>query len=182
MSIDITALTEKAKSEFQSNRFSEAAADFQACLDQLIIENQPLEIAEMRNNLSVALLRDLKPQAALDAVLGTDQTFAQVGDVQKQGMALANTASAYEVLKENDLAAGLYQSAIECFKISGDKQLQSITLRSLSNLQLKTGKKYSAISTLQAAYSEKPHATLKDKFFASALGQLMNKLFLTNLS
>jgi hypothetical protein len=44
-------------------------------------------------------------------------------------------------------------------------------------LQLKTGKQYHALASLQSAYSEKPQASLKDKFFASALGQVIRKLF-----
>jgi tetratricopeptide (TPR) repeat protein len=131
----------------------------------------------MRNNLSVALLRNAQPQAALDTVLGTDLDFAQAENTQKQGMALANIASAHEGLKQYDDAVGAYQKAIDCFKLSGDKQYLSICLRSLANLQLKTGKQYHALASLQSAYSEKPQASLKDKFFASALGQVIRKLF-----
>jgi tetratricopeptide (TPR) repeat protein len=176
MNNEIAILTDKAKAEFQQNKFAQAAADFQSCLDLLVQENDPLDVAEMRNNLGVALLRNSNPQAALDVVLGTEIIFSQAGDLQRQGIALANLGTIYEALKSDDLAATAYQQAIECFKQSGDKKLRSITLRSLSNLQLKTGKQYNAIATLQASYAEKPEATLKDKFFASALGKVINKL------
>jgi tetratricopeptide (TPR) repeat protein len=176
MSEELIALTEKAKSDFQKKQFHDAAEGFKTCLGLLQNSGSSLEIAEMRNNLSVALLRSSEPQAALDAVLGTEASFAEAGDIQKKGMALANTASAYEALKEYELAASAYQQAIDCFKESGDKKLRSITLRSLSDLQLKTGNQYVALATLQASYNEKPQANFKDKFFASALGRVIQKL------
>ncbi|MHC1741315.1 MAG: tetratricopeptide repeat protein [Anaerolineaceae bacterium] len=173
---EISELSEKAKSEFQKNNFKEAVADFQTCLDLLLPLNNPLDIAEMKNNLCVALLRNSQFQEALNIVLGTDLIFSQAGEIQKQGIALANIASVYEALKEYDLAAQAYAQAIECFKQSGDKKLRSITLRSLSDLQLRSGKQLQAIASLQASYSEKPQAKFKDKFFASALGKLVQKL------
>ena len=176
MTDQINTLTETAKSNFQKNQFHEAAEGFKTCVELLQTTGSPLEVAEMRNNLSVSLLRCSEPKAALEAVLGTEETFAEAGDKQKQGMALANTASAYEALKDYESAAKAYQGAIDCFKESGDKKLRSITLRSLSDLQLKTGNQYVALATLQASYNEKPQATFKDKFFASALGRVINKL------
>ena len=55
--------------------------------------------AEMRNNQSVALLRDKQAQAAFEAALGTDEVFADIGDNRRQGMALANQAAALAALK-----------------------------------------------------------------------------------
>jgi Tetratricopeptide repeat. len=175
--LDVAALTEKAKNEFQKKQFAQAAADFQQCLELLPSTGNEAARAEMRNNLSVALLRVGDASAALEAVSGTELDFAQAGDTQKQGMALANTASALEALKRYDEAVANYQKAIDCFKISGDKQYLSICLRALANLQLKTGKQYHALASLQSAYSEKPQPSLKDRFFASALGQVIRKLF-----
>ena len=172
----IVELTARAKIEFQKNQFKEAAADFRSCLTMLTPDGEPLEIAEMRNNLGVSLVRSADYQTALDVLLGTDTVFAGAHETQKQGMALANIASAYAGLKEYDQAASAYTQAIECFKQCGDKKLCSITLRALSDLQLKSGKQYQAIGTLQAAYLEKPRTTLKDKFFSSALGEIIHKL------
>lgn len=176
MNEDISQLVDSAKADFQKNNFQLAADKFAQCLEMLQGIGSPLEIAEIQNNLSVALLRCSKPQEALNAVLGTDQIFAEAGDKQKQGIALANIASAYEALKEFEDAALAYKNAIECFKESGDKKLRSITLRSLSDLQLKTGNEFVALATLQASYDNKPFASKKDKFFSSALGRLMKKL------
>lgn len=176
MNEQTAVLSEKAKSEFQQNKFADAVADFRTCLDLLNGVGDPLEIAEIRNNLGVALLRNSEPQAALEVISGTEEIFFRANDVQRQGMALANLGTAYEALKIFDRANTCYEQAVECFKQTGDKKLRSITLRSLSNLQLKTGKQYNAIATLQAAYSEKPQSTFKDKFFASALGNVINRL------
>jgi len=176
MQNEIVDLSNKAKAEFQRNKFSEAVADFSTCLELLSQENNPVDIAEVRNNLSVVQLRNKQPQLALDAVLGIDQVFSDAGDIQKQGMALANTGSAYEALKQYDLAAKTYEQAIARFKQIGEKKYLSITLRSLSDLQLKKGNKFNALTNLQASYTEKPHVTFKDRFFSSMLWQLIQKI------
>jgi tetratricopeptide (TPR) repeat protein len=177
MTPETTSLIEKAKTDFGNKQFEQAAEEFQACLDLLSSnDGDLLEIAEQKNNLSVALLRCNKAQAALDAVIGTEKVFETAGDKQKQGMALANTASAYESLKQIDLAVEAYQGAIDCFKASGDKKLRSITLKNLSDLQLRTGNQYVALATLKASYENKPNAGLKDKFFATAIGRVIQKL------
>lgn len=176
MNTEIEQLTEKAKTNFLKKQYQQAVVGFTEILEILRETGTPLEIAEMRNNLGVALLNNSKPQEALDAVLGTDLVFADAHDPQRQGIALANIASAQQALKQYDLAAASYEGAIACFKESGDKKLRSITLRSLSDLQLKTGNEYVALATLQASYSEKPSGNFKDRFFASALGQVIKKL------
>lgn len=169
-------LAEQGKAEFQKKQYAAAAAHFQQCLDLLQTEGTSTEVAEARNNLSVALLHSGNAQAALEAVLGTEETFALAEDQQKQGMALANTGSAYEALKEYDLALEKYQLAVEVFKSCGEKQMRAITLRSISDLQIKMGKQLNAVATLQSAYAEKSGTSLKDRFFASALGKVVNAL------
>lgn len=174
---DFTTINEKAKADFQRKQFSQAIAGFRSCLDLLGENGSTLDIAETRNNLGVCLVRVGDFQAALQTVLGTETIFAQSNNTQKQGIALANIASAYEGLKEYDQAAPFYEQAIECFNQCGDKKLTSITLHALSDLQLKSGKQYQAIGTLQAAYLAKPQANFKDKFFTSALGKVIQKFF-----
>lgn len=176
MNEEIQKLVESAKGDFQKNNFQLAVEKFSQSLEKLKDSGSLVEIAELQNNLGVALLRSSKPQDALDEVLGTDLIFAEAGDLQKQGIALANIASAYEALKDYENAALAYEKAIACFKESGDMKLRSITLRSLSDLQLKSGKEYVALATLQASYDNKPDASIKDRFFSSALGRVMKKL------
>lgn len=176
MNNELEQLTEKAKTYFLKKQYQQAVDGFTEILETLKQTGTPQEIAEIRNNLGVALLNSSKPQEALDAVLGTDSVFADAHDSQRQGIALANIASAQEALKQYDLAAAAYEGAIACFKESGDKKLRSITLRSLSDLQLKTGNQYVALATLQASYAEKPGGNFKDRFFASALGRVIKKL------
>ena len=79
-------LAEQGKAEFQKKQYAAAAAHFQQCLDLLQTEGTSTEVAEARNNLSVALLHSGNAQAALEAVLGTEETFALAGDQQKQNM------------------------------------------------------------------------------------------------
>jgi tetratricopeptide (TPR) repeat protein len=169
-------LSEQGKAEFQKKQYASAAAHFQQCLELLQAEGLPPEIAEVRNNLSVALLNSGDLSSALDAVLGTEEIFAQAGDQQKQGMALANTGSVYAAMNKYDLALEKYQLAVEIFKACGEKQMRAITLRSISDLQLKTGQQLNAVATLQSAYAEKSGASFKDRFFASALGKVVNQL------
>ncbi len=102
--------------------------------------NDPLNAAELKNNLSVALLKCGKNQAALDAALGTDQTFAQAGDVRRQAMAVGNQAAALEALKRWDEALAAYDRSAELFSQVGDGELRAMVLKSAAAIKLRRGK------------------------------------------
>src|SRR5512140_2944108 len=96
---ELTKLSEDGKQAFQAGEYEPAAQKFEAAADGYASLNDKVNAAEMKNNLSVTLLKLGRCQAALDAVLGTDQVFARASDVRREGMAWGNQAAALEELK-----------------------------------------------------------------------------------
>jgi tetratricopeptide (TPR) repeat protein len=176
LSSEIDQLSKDGFKKFESKKYREAADCFQQCVTALDEADLALDAAEMRNNLGVALVRAGEPQAALEALRETDRQFADAGDINRQGMALANQASAFEGLKSYEEAIQYYEKAIECFKESGEKKLLSTTLRNISDLQMKTGKQYQAIASLQSAFQENPEKNLTNSFFKRSLEKVINKI------
>lgn len=176
MNIELEQLKEEGLQKFEKKQFKAASICFKTCVEALEKEGPTLESAEMRNNLGVALIRAREYPAALEALQGTDQTFAAVGDRQKQGMALANLGNAYEGLKRFDEALQTYEEAKECFKTSGEQKMLSIILKYISDLQIKTGKQYQALASLQSSYQENPEADLKNNFFKRSLDFMIKKV------
>ena len=169
-------LSEEAIKNFQGKKFAEAAGGFRTCISMLEDSGDPLELAEMRNNLCVTLIQMGDAQSALDSVAGTDEVFAAAGDGRRQGMALANQANALESLKRYEDSIAAYEMARDCLRACGEKKLLAITLRSLSDLQMKTGRKYQAVATLQDAYEQNPDGKIKNRFFSQGIKQLIKKI------
>jgi tetratricopeptide (TPR) repeat protein len=133
-------LAEEGKRAFVAGRYAEAASAFRAASQASSLGRDSLHAAEMDNNLSVSLLKDNKPQEALEAATGTDQTFAMWGDVKKQAMALGNQAAALEALKRLDEALPLYARAADLFDQTGEKDMRALVLKSVAAIRLKQGK------------------------------------------
>jgi tetratricopeptide (TPR) repeat protein len=176
MDAALKKLSEESIQKFQNGLYKEAAEGFKACIIALNSPDQTLDLAEMRNNLCVALIRLKDFEGALNAVSGTADVFAEANDQKRQGMALANLGNALEGLKRFEEAMAAYEGSRDCFKACSEKKLLAITLRSLSDMQIKTGNKYQAVATLQDAYQQNTDGKLKNKFFSKALQQLTNKL------
>ncbi len=133
-------LAEQGKQAFRSKQFEEAAELFKQAADGYSSDRAGLMAAEMRNNLSVALLQSGKPQEALDAALDTDKVFADAEDVRRQGMALGNQAAALEALNRYDEAVEKYDLAAQLFSQAGEGDLRSLVMKSSAAIKLKTGK------------------------------------------
>jgi tetratricopeptide (TPR) repeat protein len=129
----------------------------------------PLLAAEMKNNQCVALLRDKQPQAALEASQGTDLVFSETGDDRRQGMALANQASALEALKRHKEAIDYYSRAGEALKKAGEIEFRLEVMQLLAALYLRRLKLYDAIITLQSGLIELKNPTPKQRFMKKLL-------------
>jgi len=175
MNSEIEQFSKEGFTKFNAKQFQAAADCFQQCVTALETDGRTLESAEMRNNLGVALIRAKEYQSALTVLEGTEVQFADAGDIQKQGMALANQGSAFEGLKSYEEAIRVYEQAKECFKACGEKKLLSITLKNLSDLQLKTGKQFQALASLQSSYEENPQSNIKTNFFKRSLEKVIKK-------
>ena len=68
------------KRAYQAGEYDTAARAFAGAAEGFSVASDEIEAAEMRNNQAVALLQGGRPEAALQALEGTDDIFAQAGD------------------------------------------------------------------------------------------------------
>lgn len=151
-------LDQEGKDLYQKGEYLEAALTFAAAGKAYQAIGELIMTAEMANNCSVAYLQAGDGQAALDAVVGTDQVFAAQGDLRRQGMALGNRASALDALGDKENAADFYQQSADILQQCGEQELRAKVLQSLSALELKHGKQIDALFTMKAGLDgiEKP--------------------------
>ena len=137
---ELKKLTDDGKQAFEAGQYETAAGMFDSAAQGYASLNDKVNAAEMKNDLSVALLKMGRGQAALDAVLGTDQVFARASDLKRQGMALGNQAAALEALKRWDDAVDAYERSAELFAEAGEGDLRSMVLKSAAAIKLRRGK------------------------------------------
>ncbi len=151
---ELTKLGDDGKQAFADGQYEPAAQSFQAAADGYASLNDKLNAAEMKNNLSVTLLKLGRGQAALEAVLGTEQVFARANDLKREGMAYGNQAAALEALKRWDEALAAYERSAELFSQAGEGDLRSLVLKSAAAIKLRRGKvtesAYKMIGSLDA--------------------------------
>ena len=139
-STDLKKLAEDGKTAFEAGQYEAAAGLFENAAQGYASLNDKANAAEMKNDLSVALLKLGRGQAALDAVLGTDQVFARASDLKRQGMAMGNQAAALESLKRWDDALAAYERSAGLFADAGEGELRSVVLKSAAAIKLRRGK------------------------------------------
>jgi tetratricopeptide (TPR) repeat protein len=140
MTLDPTQLAEQGKQAFRNKKFDEAVDLFRQATEGFTLSNAGTQVAEMKNNMSVALLQAGKPQESLDAVLGTDKFYEDLQDVKSQAMALGNQAAALEGLHRYDEAIADYGRSAELFFQIGEGDLRAMVMKSAAAIKLKTGK------------------------------------------
>ena len=140
MTLEPAQLAEQGKQAFRNKQFDEAAELFRQAAEGFSLGRAGLLAAEMKNNLSVALLQAGKAQESLDAAMGTDSIFAEAKDIKGQGMALGNQAAALEALNRFDEAIAAYERSAELFAEAGEGDLRSMVMKSAAAIKLKTGK------------------------------------------
>lgn len=155
-------LIHSAKAAFEKQNYSEAARLFQQVLDGIDPSRQPLDHAEARNNLSVALLKYGKAQEAFDSAQGTDLIFSEHGLKDQQAMALGNAGAALVELQRIDEALETYRRSSELFKETGNDDLRSFVLQEISTLQLKRGKQIESLFSMDAALQSRKKLTWRE--------------------
>lgn len=172
MTVDPQTLSDQGKQAFASKKYDQAASAFSEAASAYETLDDTLNAAEMKNNLSVALLQSGKAQAAYDAAAGTDEIFANAGDLKRQAMAFGNQAAALEALKKIDDALEAYDRSATLFAEAGEGEMRSMVLQSAAALKMKRGKLMdSAISMIGSVEStEKP--TLIQKFLRFLLRRI----------
>ena len=164
MSENPQQLIEQAKTAYQDEDFPRAAELFKTAQEGYAAAGDQPSAAEMANNRSVALLKAGDANGALQAVEGTDEIFAQAGDIKKQAMALANNAAALEGLKNFSEALQLYEQSSDLLKQIGENELRAYVLKSISAIQLRQGKQFEAVASMQASLDNKPNPGIQDRF------------------
>ena len=140
MTTEPDQIAAQGKLAFENKNFIEAVELFRQAADGYTAGRAGLMAAEMKNNMSVALLQAGKAREALDAVLGTDQLFEGAKDIKRQGMAVGNQAAALEGLNRYDEAIAAYERSAQLFGQAGEGDLRAMVMKSAAAIKLKTGK------------------------------------------
>ena len=170
MTFEPDQLAEQGKMAFKNKKFDEAAELFKQAAEGYTLGSNGLMSAEMKNNVSVALLQADKPQESLVAALNTDQIFAEAKDIKRQGMALGNQAAALEALHRYDEATEKYDLAAQLFDQAGEGDLRAMVMKSSAAIKLKRGKVTDSAFKMMGSLDAKDNPTFFErilKFFLS---------------
>jgi tetratricopeptide (TPR) repeat protein len=162
-------IADRARTAYQAGDFLPAAGAYADAASLYAAEGDALMSAEMKNNQSVVLLRAGQAQAALDAARGTEKTFAAAGDSRRQGMALANQASALQALKKPKEAIELYKGSAEALEKAGEWDMRVDVMQLLSTLYLRRFKFYDAVLTLQSGLAGVKNPTPRQRLMKKIL-------------
>jgi tetratricopeptide (TPR) repeat protein len=162
-------LEEQGKAAYKQADYLSSAKAFAGAAAAYSAGGEPLMAAEMKNNQSVALLQSKQAQAALDVLNGTDAVFAAVGDLRRQGMALANQAAALEALRCREEALACYLTSSEILERAGAKDLRADVMRAVAGLQVRDGRMTDAVITMQSGLMGLEKPTLKQRILKKLL-------------
>jgi tetratricopeptide (TPR) repeat protein len=162
-------IADHAKGIYQAGDYPAAIQEFSQAATAFLDAGDVCMSAEMKNNMSVALLRNKQPQPAYEAAQGTDTVFAEIGDSRRQGMALANQASALEALKRFKEAIDFYSRAGAALESAGETDLHLDVMQLLSTLYLRRFKFIDAIIALQSGLAGIKNPTPKQRFMKKLL-------------
>src|SRR5512140_358492 len=157
-------MADQAQLSYRSGDYLQAAQSFEQAARLYSGMGDTLMAAEMQNNRSVALLRAKEPQAALDASAGTDKLFAAAGDFRRQGMALANQASALQALKRYNESVEHFKNSGDALEKAGEGDLRVEVMQLLSMLYFRRFKFYEAILALQSGLAGVKNPTPRQRF------------------
>ena len=164
----LQSLSNGAEKVFRAGKFAQAAELYSQALG-LCPPGDRLRAAELSNNRSVALLQAGDASGALRAAEGTDVVFAQFGDTRRQALALGNQAAALDALGETGKALDLYTRCSDLLKQAGDNESRAAVLKSISALQVRTGRHLEALASMDAALNNQPRRTVKERFLKKLL-------------
>lgn len=137
---DPKTLADKGRQEYAAGRYAPAADLFARAALAYGAASDDLNAAEMKNNLSVALLQAGKAREALDATEGTEEIFQRAGDLKRQGAAAGNRAAALEGLRKWDQALEAYDRAASLLEQAGEGDMHSMVRRAAAGIHLKRGR------------------------------------------
>ncbi len=165
----LSKLLKRAEGSYRAGRFSDAASCYAQAAGQYSAAGDVLKAAEMSNNRSVALLQAGDGKGALEASQGTEQVFAQAGDLRRQALALGNQAAALEALNQPEDALARYRQCADLLKQCGDEESRVPVLKSISALQLRTGHQLEALASMDAALNHQKKLGPQERFLKKLL-------------
>ena len=160
---EVRKLADEGKKAFEAAKYEAAADLFARAARGYADLKDKVNAAELRNNLSVALLKLHKDQDALDAALGTDEVFAGIRDARRQGMAIGNEAAALENLGRLDEALTAYERSAGLLADAGEGDLRALVLKAAAGIQLRRGKVTESGIRMIGALEAKRHATIFER-------------------
>jgi tetratricopeptide (TPR) repeat protein len=164
--LTLTELIEEGKAAYKRGDFLASAQAFQAATKGYASTDDRLTAAEMSNNSSVAYLRAGEADAALQAVEGTPEIFAEAQNTRLQGIALGNLGAALDALKRLDEAEDAYQQSADLLGQAGEADLRAYVLKSLSVIQLRKGDHMQAVTSMQSSLDAGQKAGGKGNIFS----------------
>ncbi len=168
-SSELQKIAEEGKQEFGAGEYEPAADKFQTAAEGYASLGDKLNAAETRNNLSVALLKLGRGQAALEAASGTDQVFGAANDLRRQGMAFGNQGAALEALKRWDEALTAYDRSAQAFAEAGEGDLRAVVLKSAAAIKLRRGKVGESAFKMIGSLEAKDRPSLFERLLRSLL-------------
>lgn len=151
-------ISAQAQMAYERKDYQTAARLFRQAAEAHQIQGDLLSAAEMMNNCCVAHLLAENYQEALDCVIGTEEVFAQSGDLRRRAIALGNQAAALAGLKRFKEAEEFYRRSGDLLRQLGDDENYAVVMQSLSRVQLRQGHQLEALASMQAgvAHGKKP--------------------------
>jgi tetratricopeptide (TPR) repeat protein len=156
MNAEATALKEIGLNLYREGEYSEAAGRFEAARELYTAVGDRAMAAEMMNNGGLchrSLRHWEEAQAALEGALAE---FRALGDRSREAQSLGNLGALAESRGDKQHAAELYEQAAALFAEAGDEQNRAYTLKSLSTLQLKQGRHFEALATMDSSLAAAP--------------------------
>lgn len=141
---------ELAQRRYREGDLAGAVEAFRQAGQAFAAAGDALMAAEMQNNQAVTLLRLKKAEAALELVRGTERIFAEAGDARREGMALANLATALEALRRPGEAIEAYRRSAEALERADEGDLRAEVMQMLAMLYLRRLKFYDSVLALQS--------------------------------
>ncbi len=160
---ELRRLAEDGKKAFESSKYEAAAELFGKAAQGYADSNDQVNAAEMRNNLSVAMLKLGRNQESLEAARGTEAIFEKAGDPRRQGMAIGNEAAALEGLGRLDEALAAYERSGEVLREAGEGDLRSLVLKAAAGIRLRQGKLVESGIRMLGALESKKHPSIFER-------------------
>lgn len=169
-----TQLKETGLSYFRLDQYADAAQRFTEAAAAFEADGQPLDAAEMRNNVCVVRLAQKDWPAALAAVEGTPAVFQAAGDATRHAHAVGNLARALEGVERLEEAATAYEQAIDLYAALGpaENENRAACYKALSGIQIKQDKKFQALASMQSGLNLTKALSPKEKTLKGLLDQV----------